>query len=424
MTSKSSDSAMMEQVCGTIRQDRIVTMLMDAIAIPSPTFGEAEVAAFFAEAMTAVGLDVHMMDVSHPALPGKSSKQPIGRLKGSGEGPNLMFNGHMDTCEIMSGWSVDPFARTFKDGWVWGSGAHDDKGGLVAAICGVEAIIRSGTTLKGDVVVCPVAAHKAGGIGTRALLASGLPFDACVNIEHSTNTIATSVVGIVQVKFTTRHKSLFFRYNEEAKSVYFNSIEQQADVIHRLGPSITPHGQDSWLTFTPHPDLLGFPMHRFNAIHKTMGPRECDMIIEIRTVPGQSDDRVRRDAQAVVDEMMRENPNLDIEILVPGGGENDFYYMPAAEIDKSHPFVTALARGQAFASGKEPVIGGGLRIGNAGDGNLIADAGIPCLQYGPGDIRNYAEWPGPDERVEATQLLEASKAMAYSAMSYCEALQR
>ena len=67
-------------------------------------------------------------------------------------------------------------------------GAHDDKGGVVAAISAVEAIVRSGTRLKGDVLVTPVIAHKLGGAGTRALLKHGVKADLCINMEHSNNT--------------------------------------------------------------------------------------------------------------------------------------------------------------------------------------------------------------------------------------------
>ena len=41
------------------------------------------------------------------------------------------------------------------------------------AISAVEAILRSGTQLKGDILLCPVACHK-GGVGTRTLLENGI----------------------------------------------------------------------------------------------------------------------------------------------------------------------------------------------------------------------------------------------------------
>src|SRR5207247_5759744 len=114
--------------------------------------------------------DVEMMDVTHPAKPGKTTRQPIGRLRGTGGGPSLMLNGHMDPGVEMTGWTVDPYGAKYEDGWVWGMGAHDDKGGVVAAICAVEAIVRAGVRLRGDVVVTPVVAHKLCGAGTRALM--------------------------------------------------------------------------------------------------------------------------------------------------------------------------------------------------------------------------------------------------------------
>ena len=51
--------------------------------------------------------------------------------------------------------------------------------------------------------------------------------------------------------------------------------------------------------------------------------------------------------------------------------------------------------------------------------NLTAAAGIPSLQYGPGDIRIYKEWPTPDERVLLSDLVVASKAVAHAACMIC-----
>src|SRR5438552_1162513 len=153
------------------------------------TFEEGEIADLYAEYMAGIGLEVEMQTVTHPFEPTRASRQPIGRLKGSDSGPTLLINGHMDPGVEMSGWSVDPYGAKFEDGWVWGMGAHDDKGGVVAAICAVEAIVRAGVRLRGDVLVCPVVAHKLGGWGTRALVKKGVRADMAINMEHSALTI-------------------------------------------------------------------------------------------------------------------------------------------------------------------------------------------------------------------------------------------
>jgi acetylornithine deacetylase/succinyl-diaminopimelate desuccinylase-like protein len=81
--------------------------------------------------------------------------------------------------------------------------------------------------------------------------------------------------------------------------------------------------------------------------------------------------------------------------------------------------VVALARGQELASGKPAEIGGVERIGNFGDGNVLAANGIPTVQYGSGNIKNYPEWPAPDERVEVRELMETTKAVAYAIVELC-----
>jgi acetylornithine deacetylase len=148
-----------------VDERRILDLEQRSIRISSPTFQEGEIAELYAQAMADIGLDVEMMEILHPQDPAKKSRQPIGRLRGAGGGPTLLLNGHMDPGAEMSGWTVDPLGAKFEDGWIWGMGAHDDKGGCVAAISAIEAIVRSGIRLRGDVIVTPVIAHKLGGGG-------------------------------------------------------------------------------------------------------------------------------------------------------------------------------------------------------------------------------------------------------------------
>ncbi len=219
-----ADTGDWNTIAAGITDQQVLALEQAAIRIPSTTFEEGPLADHFANYMSDLGLDVEMMEVTHWAKPGQKTRQPIGRLKGTGGGPSLMLNGHMDPGVEMSGWSVDPYGAKFEDGWVWGMGAHDDKGGVVAAICAVEAIVRSGVRLRGDVVVTPVVAHKLGGAGTRALMARGLSADLAINMEHSANTIANVCVGIVMVRIKTKSPELFFRYSPEARAQYMNPI--------------------------------------------------------------------------------------------------------------------------------------------------------------------------------------------------------
>src|SRR5882762_6851552 len=276
-------------------------------------------------------------------------------------------------------------------------GAHDDKGGVVAAICAVEAIVRAGVRLRGDVVVTPVVAHKLGGAGTRALMAKGLRTDLAINMEHSANTIANVCVGIVMVRIKTKSPELFFRYSKEAKAQYMNPIEQQAEIMRRIGPSLDPIKSGGWLRFTPHPELPGFPTHTFDTMHKEhyyqksytgMSSRECEMIFQLRTVPGQTLETVRADVQRLLADIRKDHSAFDAEMTIP-------------------------------ATGAPAVVGGWGRLGNVGDGNILMSHGIPTVQYGAGDIRIYKEWPTPDERVPLKDLVTAARAVAYATHQLC-----
>jgi acetylornithine deacetylase len=212
------DDTTIASIAAAVDPTRVLELEQALVRIPSSTFKEQEISDFLAAYLARLGLSVDVMEVPHPFEPDVLSRQPIARLAGTGDGPMLMLNGHMDPGVEMSGWSVDPYGAKFEDGWIWGMGAHDDKGGLVAAICGVAAIVQAGVRLRGDVLVTPVVAHKLGGAGTRALLDRGVRADLCINMEHSNNTIANVCVGVIMARIRVSAPELFFRYSAEARA--------------------------------------------------------------------------------------------------------------------------------------------------------------------------------------------------------------
>ena len=407
---------------------RVLEIEQALLRIPSSAFQEHQIADHLAERMNDIGLDVSMMDVVNSHDPRMVSRQPMGILRGTGAGPSLMLNGHMDPGVEMPGWSVDPYGAKFEEGWVWGMGAHDDKGGIAAAFCGVEAIIRSGTRLKGDVLLCPVIAHKHGGAGTRALLRSGIRADLCINMEHSNNTIANVCVGIVMVRVLVEAPELFFRYSAEAKALYWNPIEQLCEIIRRIGPSLDPIPEGSWMNFTPHPDLPGFPTHTFDTFHKEhyyqknhtgLHSKQAELLLQFRTVPGQTLDSVRADVATLLEGIRRDHPAFNYTFELPAKGTEEGWCQQPMACPPDHSLVAALAAGQELASGAPAIVGGWGRLGNVGDGNIIAACGIPTVQYGPGDIRIYKEWPTADERVLLSDLVTAARAVAHATVRLC-----
>lgn len=60
----------------------------------------------------------------------------------------IMLMAHQDVVPISPGtedkWAVEPFSGTVKDGFIWGRGAWDDKGNLIAQMEAVEMLAASG----------------------------------------------------------------------------------------------------------------------------------------------------------------------------------------------------------------------------------------------------------------------------------------
>ncbi len=62
--------------------------------------------------------------------------------------PPILLLAHQDVAPIASGgateWQVDPFAGAVQDGFVWGRGAWDDKGNLIAQLEAFETLLGAG----------------------------------------------------------------------------------------------------------------------------------------------------------------------------------------------------------------------------------------------------------------------------------------
>lgn len=60
----------------------------------------------------------------------------------------LVLMGHMDVVPVEPGtegkWTVPPFSGEIRDGYVWGRGTLDDKGGVLALLEATEALLKAG----------------------------------------------------------------------------------------------------------------------------------------------------------------------------------------------------------------------------------------------------------------------------------------
>lgn len=96
----------------------------------------------------------------------------IARLAGQGTAPPLLLYGHLDVVTTANQiWQYPPFEARLVDGYVWGRGALDMKGGVVMMLGAFLRAKSEGLALPGDVVLALVSDEEAGGYcGSRYLV--------------------------------------------------------------------------------------------------------------------------------------------------------------------------------------------------------------------------------------------------------------
>jgi acetylornithine deacetylase/succinyl-diaminopimelate desuccinylase-like protein len=96
----------------------------------------------------------------------------VTRLKGSGSGPPLLLYGHVDVVTTAGQpWQQPPFGGELVDGYVWGRGALDMKGGVAMLVSAFLRAKSEGLRPRGDLILAVLSDEEAGGdAGARFLV--------------------------------------------------------------------------------------------------------------------------------------------------------------------------------------------------------------------------------------------------------------
>jgi acetylornithine deacetylase/succinyl-diaminopimelate desuccinylase-like protein len=101
----------------------------------------------------------------------------IARLKGNGSKKPLLLMGHEDTVGVQKEqWTVPPFEGVIQDGYVYGRGSYDDKGGITSMLQVFLMLHRQKVPLDRDVIFLAEAGEEAGGgVGIEYLIENHWP---------------------------------------------------------------------------------------------------------------------------------------------------------------------------------------------------------------------------------------------------------
>ncbi len=118
----------------------------------NPPGNERACIAYIEGLLTEAGIDstIRAREPDRPNL--------VARLPGRGAAPPLLLQGHVDVVTTANqDWSHPPFAADLQDGFVWGRGTIDMKGGVTMMLAALLRARAAGLEPAGDVIFCALA---------------------------------------------------------------------------------------------------------------------------------------------------------------------------------------------------------------------------------------------------------------------------
>jgi acetylornithine deacetylase/succinyl-diaminopimelate desuccinylase-like protein len=139
-------------------QDRPLELLQRLLRFDTsnPPGNERECIEWIRGLLEALGCEVRIL-AEQPERPNL-----IARIAGRGESPPLLLQGHVDVVAARGEWQHGPFDGELADGYVWGRGALDMKGGVAMMLAAFMRAKASGARPPGDVILCLLADEEAG----------------------------------------------------------------------------------------------------------------------------------------------------------------------------------------------------------------------------------------------------------------------
>jgi len=139
-------------------QDRPLELLQRLLRFDTsnPPGNERECIEWIKGLLEALGCEVRIL-AQQPERPNL-----IARVAGRGESAPLLLQGHVDVVAARGEWQHGPFDGELADGYVWGRGALDMKGGVAMMLAAFMRAKASGAPPPGDVILCLLADEEAG----------------------------------------------------------------------------------------------------------------------------------------------------------------------------------------------------------------------------------------------------------------------
>jgi succinyl-diaminopimelate desuccinylase len=361
-------------------------LLCELIALPSvnPAFaslgdsraGEQRVADFLAVTAARAGLEIEFQKV----LPGRTNL--LARIRPKGKiSRTILLAPHLDTVPPAS---ERQFIPRKKNGRLFGRGACDTKGSVAAMLSAVCALAKSkNRPQQTEIIFAGLVDEESAQAGSRALAASGLKADLAIVGEPTSLQVVTAHKGNIWLQLETRGKAAHGSRPELGR----NAIHSMARVVDALETDYAKllHKRHR------HP-LLGPATVNVGTIcggtQPNIVPDACVITIDRRTLPGETESGVKNEIGTFL-------ARKKLKAVFSSARNAPCHPM---ETDAKLPLVQQFL---GVARQRKPA-----GVHYFCDAAVLAEAGIPSVVFGPGDI---AHAHTPDEWISLRSLERAQQ---------------
>ncbi|MBS1879366.1 MAG: M20/M25/M40 family metallo-hydrolase [Actinobacteria bacterium] len=386
-----------------ISVDRAEQLLKEFVAIPSVVGDKTTAHLWMTARLEEIG-----MTVEHYPVEGRPNPLVLGVLEGDGDGPGVLFDAHFDTVHaVPEDWTHDPWQPHVEDGVLYGRGAVDSKGTVVAMLMAAKAVVDSGQSRSGPLYLMSDSDGEDGFRGAALMRDIGIidRLGTVWSAEATANTrVEIAYPGISTWKITAIGRTAHPTEPEHG----INAVTKMAKLVTAVaeGRLELPKGNSKWFE----------PRVTTNAIRTRPGggwaiPARCDAVLSVLSPAGASLAEVRAAIDAFLRQLEREDGEVRFErkILPMGAGR---LWLHPGESDPEAAGVKALENA-IRAAGREPRVGkfnGGwvdaVEMMHAGDGGYDVPA---TITFGPGDFELAHT---VDEHIPLAEVAEAASIYA------------
>lgn len=369
-------------------EQEVIGFVQDLVRLPSinPPGKEYLVTNYITQFLDQEGINYWTVEAE------PNRKNVIIKLAGKEHGEALIFTGHQDVVPVsedeLQRWTGDPFSGEIEDGYLYGRGSSDMKGGLGAAIMAMVTLHRAGYVPERDIIIAATVDEEHYMKGSQSCLTDNFIKSArCVVVCEPTDMeLCIRSKGRTWAEIIVHGKTA----HGSQRGVGVNAIEKASDLIQKI--------QQHSFEAHRHPEVgetFWQPYAISAGIEPAIVPDHCSMYVDARLTLRHYPEEIWADMRRIFAELKEEDPQFAAEIRV---------------VEKRAPWETPedhmlvdLVKESSKRNGLEVSVN---TFAGTTDGTKFNRIGIIPVIFGPGNLACVHK---ENERLKLDELILATK---------------